>query len=73
VISAQELAVNQSSGGEKTVLCTGFFCIFIIMIIIIIIINSIINGISFAVLLNCLYLNPQVLLLVHFSSPPHYM
>jgi len=58
-ISAQELAANQSSGGEK--IAYSLFCIFTIIII---------SNISFIVLLNCLYLNPQVSLFVHFSSPP---
>jgi len=43
------------------------------IIIIIIIISSVISSnISFVVLLNCLYLNPQVSPFVHFSSPSHW-
>jgi len=52
---------NQSSGGEKIVLCIAFFILIITIAFIVII--------SF-VLLNCLYLNPQVLLFVHSLSHP---
>ena len=58
------LAVNQSLGGEKNCILYSMFCVFIIIIIII---SS--SSIYFFVSLNCLYLNPQVSLLVHFSSP----
>ena len=40
--------------------------IIVIIIIIIVVIGS--SSISFVVVLNCLYLNPQVLPFVHFSS-----
>ena len=55
----------------KKVCCIQLFCIFIIMNIIIVISITIISSISisFAVLLNCLYLNPWVLPIVHFSFP----
>ena len=68
-----------SLGTEKNCIEYSLFCIFIIIIVTIIIIIVIIIIIiiiiititipSFVVLLNCLYLNPQVLLFVH--SPPH--
>jgi len=48
----------------------SFFCTFIIIIIIIS--SIIISNISFVVILNCLYLNPQVSPFVHFSSPSHW-
>jgi len=51
---------NQSSGSEKNCIGHNLFCIFIIMVVIIP---------SFVVLLNCLYLNPGVLLFV--CSPLH--
>jgi len=59
VVTALGLIVNWSSGGKKIIY--SLFCIFIIIIIF--------SSICFVVLLNCLYLNPQVLLFVHFSSP----
>ena len=53
--------MDRSLGAEEN-------CIFIIIIrIIIIIIMSI--SIYFVAMLNCLYLNPQVLPFVHFSFP----
>ena len=69
VIAAWGLAVNHSS---KNSIVYSLFCIFIVMIIIISIISSGISiSIYFVVLLNCLYLNPWVLLFVHFLSPSH--
>ena len=51
---------SQSLGGEKNCAVYHLFCKFFITIIP-----------SFVVLLNCCYLNPQVLLFVH--SPPHHI
>ena len=59
---------NQASGGEKDCIVYSLFSIFIIIIIIFITTTIIIIH-FFVFLLNCLYLNPQVLLFVH--SPPH--
>jgi len=56
-ITAQGLAVNQLSGGEKNCIVYSLFCIFFIIII------------SSVVLLNCGCLNPQVLLFI--PSAPH--
>jgi len=75
VIAAWGLAVNQSSGGKKNCIVYRLVCIFIIIIIIIAISSrsiSIVSSISFVILLNCLYLNPQALPFVHFSSPSHW-
>jgi len=58
VIATQVLSVNQSLGGEKKIVsCIACFACSIIVIIT-----------YFIVLLNCLYLNPRVL--IFFSSPP---
>jgi len=61
-IAAQELAVNQLSGGGKNYIVYSLLAIFI---------NSSSISIYFVVLLNCLYLNPEVSPFVHFSSPSH--
>jgi len=71
-IAAWGPIANWLSGGEKNSIVHSLFCIFIvvILIIIIIIISSSSSNISiyFVVFLNCLYLKPQVLPFVHFSS-----
>jgi len=54
-VAAQDRLHNQSLGSENNVLVYHLFCIFFIIIIIFIVIVIIP---SFAVLLNCLYLNP---------------
>ena len=59
-----------SLGSEKNCIMYSLFCIFII-IVVIIISSSTSSSISFIVLLNCLYLNPRVLLFHPFSSPSH--
>jgi len=80
VIALRDWLHHQSSGGEKNCTVYCFFCVFIIIsssivivvvvvIIIIIIIITTIIIIFFLVLLNCLFLNPRVLLFIH--SPPH--
>jgi len=56
--------------GEKNCIVYSLFYIFIIVIISSNSSSSI--SISFFVLLNCLYLNPQVLPLAHFSSLSHW-
>jgi len=65
MISALGMAADRSSGGENNCIEYRFFCI-------IIIITTISSSISmyFAVLLNCLYLNPRVSPFCPFS-PPH--
>ena len=62
-ITARGLAANQPSGSEKNYTVYSLFCIFIIIGS-----SSINSSISFAVILNCLYLHPRVLSFVH--SPP---
>jgi len=52
-------AANQLAGGEKNCIVYSVFCTFMLIIIIII---TIISIHLFVALLNCLYLNPQVLL-----------
>jgi len=61
-IAAQGLAAQMISGSEKSCIVYSWFCIFFINIIIIVP--------FFVVLLNCLYLNPRVLLFVHFPPNP---
>ena len=68
-VAACRPTANWSSSGEKNCSVYRLFCIFIIIVVIIIVISSSNISISFVALLNCLYLNPQVLPFVHFSSP----
>jgi len=72
VITAGGLTANQSLGGEKNYTVYSLFFMFIIIFIIVITSTSISSSISisFVILLNHLYLNPQVSFFVHFSSPP---
>ena len=70
MIPAWGLAVTQLSGGEKNYVVYSVFCKFITIIIRIVSSSSISSiSISFVGLLNCLYLNLQVLPFAHFSSP----
>jgi len=64
-IATQGLAANQLSGGEKKCIVNSLVCIFFIISSS----SSSSSNTSFVVLLNCLYLNPQVLPFVHFSCP----
>ena len=72
-IAAQDLAMNQSSAGEKNCIVYSLVFIFIVIIISNSCISSITMSmsisISFVALLNCLYLNPWFSSVVHFSSP----
>jgi len=62
------LGLRISCQGVREIYCIWVFCIFINLIIIIS--SSSINiSISFVALLNCLYLNPQVFAVIHFSAP----
>ena len=53
-IAAWGLTANQSSGGEKTVLCAVCFAYSLLLLVVVV---------FSCVLLNCLYLSPEVLLL----------
>jgi len=69
MIAAQGPALNQSSSDEKNYTAHSLFSIIIIIITTIIVISSGISiSMSIVALLNCLYLDSQVLPFGHFSS-----